>query len=345
MKQVILVVLLTIAIISGVIESYKYIPLLINDKFRGSYKITISEDKTKSDLYSPRDLKVEKMDDDKVLLTWNFDRKEFTVDDGLPAEYGILSGYRIYKDGYWHKDVPITTKKFIDEDLYPNESYRYSVSALTFDNKIEGTKSTEIIYKTDNFPLNTVQFPIKPVKKYLAEGDSITVAENLPKGEGWAEMVADNFGLTIFNKAVSGSTSFSVDDRISDEVKEIDPDLVTIAVGVNDIFVQNDAMGNVSMSSYHDNLKSIIKKINADKKRDVVLLNIFYINCCEEKHLAWDKEIKGIANALGVLYVDVSSPMIDNGGKALLTGDLHPNSDGHKVISEVAVGALKQFVK
>lgn len=344
MKQVIFTVLLTVTIIFGVIEFYKLLPMLVNDKFRGSYDLTIDETKTKSNLYPPKDLKVEKIDDAKVALTWNFDRKEFVVsNDSL--EYGILSGYRIYKDGYWHKDINLSEKKFIDEDLLPNETYVYEISALTFDNKIEGTKSSPIKYTTSNFALNKVNFPITDIKKYLAEGDSITVAENVPAGAGWAELVAQKFGFEIHNKAVSGSTSYSVKDRIESEVKEIDPDLVTIAIGVNDIFDLSQGNGNVSISDYHDNLKSIIKSAKGGRDRNVVLLNIFYINCCQEKHKAWDREVRGIANSQGVLYIDVSNPMIENGGKTLLVGDLHPNAEGYRIISETVIGTLTNFMK
>lgn len=345
MRNIILAIFLTACLLVVVINSYKLIPNLINDKFRGSYQLEINEEITKSNLYPPKNLKVTKLSNNKIEIRWNFDKKEFIAPPQMASEYGILSGFRIYKNGFWYKDVNVDSMKFVDQDILPNEDYKYFVSALTFDNKIEGEKSTEVSYKTDNYPLNPINFPINKINKYLAEGDSITSAENVSKGEGWSDIVAKNFKFEINNKAVSGSTSSSVSERIEKEVKDFNPDIVTIAIGVNDLFVVGDTLGNFSLSTYAENLKNIIMKINSDKKRNIVLLNIFYVNCCDEKQNVWNREIKAIANSMGVLYVDVGNAMKQKGGKKLLSGDLHPNSEGHKIISETVTTELSKYVK
>lgn len=338
MKQILIAIILTVAAIVSVYYGYKFLPLLVNDKFRGSFKLTFNKEMTKSDLYAPYNLKTKLVSDDQVEITWSFDKKEFVVDTGLAPEYAILSGFRIYKNGYWYRDIPLGQYKFTDTDLYPKDTYTYSLSPLTFDNKIEGNVSGKIEVKTNDSQLKPVKFSVKDGQKLLSEGDSITIAENVGEGEGWASRVSNHFGLKLTNKGVTGSTSATVVDRVEAEISEIDPDIVTIAIGVNDVFQKDEeGIGNQSMGVFSDNLKTIIDVIKEGRDRQVVLLSIFFVNCCEDKQSVWNRQIRDIANSKGILFVDVWNPMKNSGGKSLLQGDLHPGTQGHSVIADAII--------
>ena len=287
-----------------------------------------------SNLYAPENIEAKFKSKDSIEVSWSFDNKELkNADPSLAPEYAILSGFKIYRDGFWYIDVPASERSFVDDNLYPDETYTYSVSALTFDNKIEGKKGVESNAKTESFPLNQVQFPISEIKRYLAEGDSITTAANVNKGSGYAEKVAVLLNVELSNKALPSSIAETVGKRLEPEVTSFDPDLVTIAVGVNDI------LGEFKVSEYRDYLRVMIKTINAGRKRDIAILNIFYLPCCTEKRLVWDKASRDVANEFGVLYIDVHTPMGEKGGLDLVAG-LHPNAGGHQVITDIVFSKI-----
>lgn len=350
MKQFFYILVISLAAIALIFFSYTKFLLLVSEEKSEPFNIVFDESLTHSNLYAPKNLKIKAKGKDSVEVSWDLDDKQLQVNSGVPWEFAVLSGFRIYRDGYWYKDVSKDIKKFVDDKLYPNETYSYSISALTFDFKIEGQKNAKTEAETPESSLKEVNFPVSDIKSYLSEGDSVTEAKNIAEGLSWVGIVAgylkqNGHDVEVSHMAVAGSTAGSVDDRIGREVESINPDMVTIAVGVNDIVGASRDIGNISMSDFRDHLRSIIAKTKSGRDRNVALLNIFYITCCSEKRVAWDKVVRDVANEYGVLYIDVSTPIIQNGGKELLAGDLHPNAAGHKVIAGAVIEKLDQMLK
>lgn len=320
-----------------VIRSYKKPPELEKSKYSGTFQIVFDDKLLHSNLYAPENLRITLKSKDSIQISWSFENKELQVGAGVAPEYAILSGFEIYRDGFPYRFVPASERSFVDDKLYPDETYTYAVSPLTFDYKIEGNKGGEVKIMTGSFPLNRVQFPISKIKRYLAEGDSITEAKNVSKGQGYAEKVAALLNVELSNQAITASIAETVDNRLKAEVESFDPDLVTIAVGVNDI------LGEFKSSDYRDHLRHIIRTINAGRSRDIAILNIFYLPCCREKAIIWDKISRDVANEFGVLYIDVHTPMGEKGGLDLVAG-LHPNAGGHQVITDTVYSAIKGII-
>jgi hypothetical protein len=99
-------------------------------------------------------------------------------------------------------------------------------------------------------------------------------------------------------------------------------------------------IGNVSMSEYRDHLRNIVKTAEQERPRDIALLNIFYINVPSDKRVVWDKVVRDVANQFGVLYIDVSTPVIQNGGNSLLAGVLHPTQQGHTIVARAVINSI-----
>ncbi|HUC95244.1 MAG TPA: GDSL-type esterase/lipase family protein [Candidatus Saccharimonadales bacterium] len=312
------------------------------------FNIVFDSTLTHSNLYAPSGVKVDSVSPDKIQISWNFDNDKLMVPTGNAPEYAILSGFRIYRDGFWYEDVPKSNMAFVDDSLYPGSSYSYSVSALTFDYKIEGNKSASVSAATLLANPNPVVFPIKNgnINSYMAEGDSITEGLNLPnKGWTYADLLTDYLNAhgnktKLFNYAVSISTSLDVNNRFPAEIRSADPDLVTVAIGVNDMTGYSRDIGNVSMSEYRDHLRNIVKTAEQERPRDIALLNIFYINVPSDKRVVWDKVVRDVANQFGVLYIDVSTPVIQNGGNSLLAGVLHPTQQGHTIVARAVINSI-----
>ena len=321
---------------------------------REKFLITFDNELLHSNLYPPKNVQISSVSNSSVKISWNFENKELVVPEGMAREYAILSGFRVYRDGYWLTDVPKADKSYIDTGLYA-DNYTYSVSALTFDNKIEGLKTVSVSNDSNSESKNDVNFPKNKFSSYLAVGDSITLGQRAATGNGWVDQVGfylskQNPKVKIINKGVSGAFAATVKESISEYIPEYNPDLVTIAIGINDFSANSRDIGNYSQAEFRDHLRTIISLANP-KERSVLLLNIYHIECCfdsisnTDKRLVWNKLIRDIANESGVVLVDVSGAMGDKGGKILLDDALHPNQAGHNLIAKTVIDAIIKHIK
>jgi lysophospholipase L1-like esterase len=80
----------------------------------------------------------------------------------------------------------------------------------------------------------------------------------------------------------------------------------------------------------------------------VVLANIYLFKAAlQDQNLfrkvqAWNKSLRDLAYTRQIVYADVFSKMNENGGEKLLDDLLHPNTEGHRIISESVLDALNQ---
>jgi len=323
-----------------------------------------------SNLYPPR-IRTGNITSSEITIAWDFERKKLVSKRGLDYRCAELSGFRIYRDGFWFTDVSAEQNSITDTGLFPGESYKYKVVALTFDNKIEGKPSEEIEVKTlAGDPNPIVNCPKKSHKVFLTEGASVAFGQGSSKA-GWADHVAQYLtehgskGLRAFNKAIPGSLSAEVAGRIGGEVEELNPDLVIVdTAGINDLTpalgLLATVRGNLSLADFRTNVEKIIELVHPSDERTLILMNINYFDCCwrensnarnHEKRVAWNKMIRDIANEHGLILVDVETPL-ENGGIALLgakPGDplehQHPTIAGHTVMAEAVIEAIERYKK
>jgi len=294
------------------------------------YIVEFNEELTTSNLHAP-ELKVKNSDENKIVLSWDKDSRELTVGEGVAWEYALRSGYRIYRDGQWYTDVVDEKYTFMDEGLYPGETYKYQISALTFDNKIEGNLSETVSISIPG----TAQVNKKRVvsaKKILVEGDSVAAGIGVGSVASWPSLLASELRVEVINKSMVGSFSSQVLERIQDDIAQSNPDLVIVAIGTNDLWAASTTLGNVSLNQYIGNLERIIYSARS-KNIDVVLTNLHPITCCSDKTRVWNKAIRDLGYGQNVPVVDVFTEIEEHGGVKLLIDKLHPNPRAHEIIS------------
>jgi lysophospholipase L1-like esterase len=354
-KNVIISIFIGIIAVASVVVFFKNSPHIFSPPFTAAekkqeiFQISFDGTFTHSDLYPPNMLTEVKATNSIVAISWNFPDKKLTVTQGVAPEYALLSGFRIYRDGYWFADIPKNQTTFTDTGLYPDETYTYTVAGLTFDNKIEGSSSAALTVKTQPGPLHAIIFPNKKITSYLAAGDSITEGKQVAEPYRWVSLVGNylqkhNATVKVINTGVNASLAGGVLDRLPGELRLYTPDLVTIAVGTNDMTGASRDIGNMSMIDYRDTLQKIISLTRSDPNRDIVLLNIYYFGCCDEKRLVWNKLLRDIAHDQGILLVDVENAMENNGKDSLVAG-LHPNGAGHAVIANTIIKELQRYLQ
>lgn len=285
------------------------------------------------------------------------------------------TGYRIYRDGFWHFDVVGGSVTSLVDSGLSADIYRYSVSILSDLNRVEGSAIGSAEATAVGTAPALVVTRHDAYERYLAEGDSVAsgdVAYGYNRApHPYPQQISTYVAASPFGRAVSGSICQpnsgppSVAERIAQEIVDVNPDLVTLGVGLNDMNLgYQDMKGAFSMVTYRDCLKNVVQVIRPSPSRTLLLMNMSHMtnysltqpviggfepfSGSDAKRRAWNKVIRDVALHAGVPLVDVTGAMDQamaaKPNESLLVGDnVHPNQLGHNVIADAVLSQLLNF--
>ena len=197
-------------------------------------------------------------------------------------------------------------------------------------------------YQDEN---RSVRLPEKGKQRVVFMGDSIT--------EEWSNLYPDYFDTKGYiNRGIGGQTTPQMLIRFKPDVIDLEPDIVVILAGTNDI-AGNTGPSNVKMIT--DNIFSMAELARAHQIK-VVLSSILPVFEYE-----WAKEIKDVpatidsvndelkkyVNDHGLVYLDYFSPMVDQRkglNKDYTYDGVHPNQDGYILMSSLAQKVLSRLI-
>lgn len=177
--------------------------------------------------------------------------------------------------------------------------------------------------------------------RYLALGDSFTIGTGGPPDLAFPAQLKrfamkQGVDLRLENVAVNGYSTRQVIDEELEALPRFKPDVVTLAIGANDIVRHDDE------AAYRKNLKRIFKAINDVKPRKVLVLpqpdwsqspvsegfgDRAAIRARIEKYNAILAEE---AKTAGAQYVDLFPQFVEQAKAGLIAPDgLHPNSKAY----------------
>lgn len=178
-------------------------------------------------------------------------------------------------------------------------------------------------------------------------GDSIT--------DIWK--LEDNFpGKPYVNRGIGGQTTPQMLVRYRQDVINLQPKVVIILAGTNDIAGNTGPMRNEDIEA---NLSSMVELARAHGIR-VVLCSIMPVHNYTEKAkdffaqrpqsriLALNEWIKDYAAKNKIVYVDYFSAMVDDKGmmkKELADDGLHPNVAGYRIAAPLAEAGIEKALK
>lgn len=95
--------------------------------------------------------------------------------------------------------------------------------------------------------------------RYVALGDSYTIGTSVAESERWPNQLVERIGQLelVGNPAVNGYTSRDLIDRELPLVGDLDPEIVTVLIGVNDV------VQGVPEATYADNVATILDALLA----------------------------------------------------------------------------------
>ena len=192
---------------------------------------------------------------------------------------------------------------------------------------------------------------LKPVaageKRVVFYGDSIT--------DMWP--LANAFpGKPYVNRGISGQTTSQMLVRFRNDVIALDPKVVVILAGTNDIAGNS---GPISLADIQGNFAPMVEIARAHGIR-VVLSSVIpvhnytpasdltYPRRPPDQIAALNRWLKDYAAANGCVYLDYAAAMSDDKGllkRELAEDGLHPNTAGYAIMAPLAAQAIAQALQ
>lgn len=206
------------------------------------------------------------------------------------------------------------------------------------------------------------------MKRILFQGDSITDVdrsynsdENM--GHGYATLTAAQLGyeeagkVEFFNRGVSGNRIVDVYARIKRDIINLKPDVMSILIGVNDVWHEVDIQNGVDAEKYYKIYSMLVEEIKAalpDIK--IMILEPFVENCVAtaEKYDYFRTEVekraekaKLIAAKYNLKFVPLQNKFdvaLQKAPVEFWTRDgVHPTTAGHQIITNEWIKAYKSL--
>ncbi|HCE47823.1 MAG TPA: hypothetical protein DEQ84_04060 [Prevotellaceae bacterium] len=188
--------------------------------------------------------------------------------------------------------------------------------------------------------------PKKGEKRVVFLGNSIT--------QGWAEKHPEFFKkYGYIGRGISGQTSYNFLLRFREDVVKLQPKLVVINAGTNDV-----AENSCTYNEEHT-MGNIITMVEIAKfhKIKVILTSVLpaagfgwnkSITDAPAKIKALNMRIKAYAKANKIPYVDYYTPLVDSDGKTLnpkySNDGVHPTEAGYDIMESIIVPAIKKYL-
>ncbi|MCI7456769.1 GDSL-type esterase/lipase family protein [Actinomyces urogenitalis] len=191
--------------------------------------------------------------------------------------------------------------------------------------------------------------------RWLFTGDSITewgrgdntdphdLGQNYVSALAAGPLAAESEAVEVLNTGVGGDRLADLAARWSHDVLDLNPDLLSVYIGVNDTWRWYDSGLLSPTDLFREQLASLLAPL-AEAGTQLVLVSPFVLPALgEDRDWAEDLEprisaIEAVASWLGAVYVPLQEPMealADEVGAAAVAADgVHPTPAGHRLIAD-----------
>ena len=207
---------------------------------------------------------------------------------------------------------------------------------------------------------------IEPEDHILFFGDSITDAgrnrdakagDSAGWGGGYVHQIAAYLGaqdpadeLIFTNKGVSGNRVYDLEERLQTDVLDEEPDIVSILIGINDVWRRYDKNLISELDKFAAAYKRVLKKIANDGAR-LVLLEPFLLPVPEDRR-AWREDLNPKIEVVRDLAREFEATLVPLDGifaaasakrdaAFWLPDGVHPSPAGHALIARAWIDAME----
>lgn len=211
---------------------------------------------------------------------------------------------------------------------------------------------------------------IAPNSKFVLIGDSITdagrvqpIAEGLfdPLGKGYVTLVEallqstyPEKGIRVINVGTSGNTVKHLAERWEKDVLALQPDFLSVCIGVNDVWRQFDLPRqteiHVGLQQYEHTYDDLLTRTRSNLK-GLILMTPFFIednktDAMRAKMDLYGAVVRKLAQKHNAIFVDTQAAfdawLAQSGlhSAALAWDRVHPNQNGHMILARAFLKAI-----
>lgn len=148
-------------------------------------------------------------------------------------------------------------------------------------------------------------------------GDSITDAgrdraDPGSFGDGYVSLLAPELiaaGSTVRNLGIAGDKARDLAARWERELLPAAPQLLTVYVGVNDMWRRFDSDDPTSADEFTQTLRPLLESVVAQHAPQLVLMEPYFLPVCDEQH-AWLDDLDGKRAAVRALAADFGAALV-----------------------------------
>ncbi len=202
--------------------------------------------------------------------------------------------------------------------------------------------------------------------RVLFQGDSITdggrdYGDLISLGSGYANKVAEimkeshpDIEWDFINKGISGNRVKDLKARWIEDCLDLDADVVSIMIGINDTWRAFDSQDPTSVEQFEEDYNFILARIKEKTKSKIMIIEPFLLHNSPDKD-AWRADLNPKIDAIRRLarkYADIylaidglfASASIQHEPAYWAFDGVHPSEAGVNLIARAYVAALTQLI-
>ena len=198
--------------------------------------------------------------------------------------------------------------------------------------------------------------------KILFQGDSITDAgrnraDIHDLGQGYVKYAAPLIAASkpdvefeFIDLGIGGNRSDDLLARSTTDIVEIDPDVISILIGINDVWHRHSSGREMSDEQFEANYRAVLERIRNETHAKTLILCPFLLHSSDKE--SWRGEVESICaivHRLADEYADAYLPLNEKFAEALPTAPspmhysddgVHPNAAGSEFIGGLYCEAI-----
>ncbi len=173
---------------------------------------------------------------------------------------------------------------------------------------------------------------------------------------GYTKKIAEILGDSheYINEGVSGDTSQMVLDRYQNGIKDIKPDIMTLMIGINDVWRRFDSGIYTSVETFRNNVREIILKTKSDFPNcKIILIEPYLLPEISKKYfrpvlIEFIDAVRDIAVELADGFVPIdgifAKERMNADWRKFSQDGVHPIEKGEEIIAEYVSEEIKKFI-
>ena len=207
------------------------------------------------------------------------------------------------------------------------------------------------------------------MKTIVFQGDSITDGERNRNrdnymGSGYVTMTAGAIAVDypgqyhFINRGISGNRSVDMYARIKKDVLNLKPDIMTVLIGVNDVWHEFSSQNGINAPKFEKILELFLTEVQEELPEIRMFLLepfVLYGTATEANFEAFQKEVflradacKRVAERLNIPYIPLQKKIEElascTSNDYVLHDGVHPTCAGHQLISRELYRTLKEVL-